>query len=83
MTTLAEIQIGCGRTTGHGESCVTAQLCDACNERMSSYMLHTNLTSAVLMLRSNKQLWKPTTNRKVQRLQNALDALCSFIEDEA
>jgi len=88
MTTLDEIQAGCGRTMGHGESCdgggkFHEHLCDMCKERVINYTFQTNLKTAVFTIRSQKRLWKHTTHRRSLKLQTALDAICSFIEDEA
>lgn len=80
--TLSKLEEGCKRVLGHGESCVAGHLCDSCEKHIKSYMFQTNLMTVVSLLRNNKRLWKRTNNRNSKRLQDALDALCSFIEDE-
>ncbi len=82
MSTLEELQTGCGRTLGHGEACVKDYLCESCDALIATYMLHSNLKTVVFAIRSQKRLWKRTTHPRSLKLQNALDAVCSFIEDE-
>jgi 7-keto-8-aminopelargonate synthetase-like enzyme len=82
MSTLDELEVGCGRTLNHAETCGMKRLCDSCIERIKAYIFQTNLTSAVSAIRSHTRLWKTSSNHRVKRLQAALDDLCSFIEDE-
>lgn len=95
MPDIKEIEVGCGRVMGHGESCdgaryvddetkeEKAHLCDACMERMTRYIFQVNLTTAVNVIRADKRLWKRSGNRRVLLVQRALNALCAFIEEEA
>ena len=82
MTTLAEIEIGCGRTTGHGESCTKGYLCDSCDQRRSTYMLHSNLHAVCKAIRNHPYIWRRISSKRGKQLQKELDGLLRFIEDE-
>ena len=82
MTTLAEIEVGCGRTTGHGESCATNHLCDSCDQRRSTYMLHSNLQVVCKTIRKHPYIWRRISSKRGKMLQKELDGLLTFIEDE-